>query len=78
MVFTNTYPEYEVDRMAVSPKMQPAYPKILGSMLGKLVLLSPEVANLLLVGPGSSIRHVQKLKRERETWPLPPTHVTIS
>lgn len=77
MIFTNTYPEYEVDHMAVGPKLQPTCPKFVGSMPEKLVLLSPEVANFLLLGSGSA-KHVQKLKKEEEAWSLPPTHFTIS
>lgn len=45
--------------MAVGPEMQLPYAKILGSMLEKSVMLSPEVPNLL-GSPGSSTRHVQK------------------
>lgn len=64
--------------MVVGPKMQPICRKFLESMLAKLVMFSPEVANVLLVGPGSTTWHVQKSEEEGEAWPLPPTHLTIS
>ena len=35
MIFTNNCPKYEVDHMAVGPKMQPTCPKFVGSILEK-------------------------------------------
>lgn len=61
MFFTNIYyQKNRVDSIVIGPEMQLAYAKILGSMLEKSLILSSGVANFLLVGPGSSTRHVQK------------------
>lgn len=50
--------------MAGGPEMQPACQKFLRSMLEKLVMLSPQVANFLLFGLGFATRPLQKLKEE--------------
>lgn len=59
--------------MAVGLETQLIYAKILGSMLGKLVMLSPEVANFLLGGPGSRTRQGQKSRGGKHSLCLPLT-----